>query len=498
MQNPRHRCDYGRANTSDSDTWQHRLQAVDPTLLARKGHLHVLCTADVDAATLDDVYRRFYADPCYDTIPSVRDALAAALSASSFPVESIPLAVVVRELEAFIVGTRESAVWLSHIDRTSDVLARGYPLPPQPSLILQNTISGPTWFGTRQRLMAGDTLVLTTARVAQSLGERRIHRLVQRSSAPQTMARRIARAAHGRGQPVLVISRAALHPMPDMGPTQRVPISPVHRAEKQRERRWSPVWLALLVAVISVGGVMWAEKPTASRQDLINLVRWIVSPEPTATEARSTEVAVAGLVANATARPVQGASPVAARPTHTPKKPPSAQPAAVATSAPPTATPTTKVYESVDLDTPHEGQNMHGRHVELRWSWEGTLAEDEFFDVRLWRLGTPKTSIAWTKEPYYTERHRSNGWHTWTVAVIKGRDGLLERELAPEAEPINFDWDDEIADSSSPKETDPPAPTAAPTRVTPAGRPTRVTPEAGRNAPSRALLDLARGGESIL
>jgi hypothetical protein len=66
----------------------------------------------------------------------------------------------------------------------------------------------------------------------------------------------------------------------------------------------------------------------------------------------------------------------------------------------------------------------------LKWAWIGSLAEDEYFDVRLWRIGTDAKGIAWTKEPEYIARQLETGWYSWAVAVVRGHDGELNVNCA--------------------------------------------------------------------
>jgi hypothetical protein len=76
----------------------------------------------------------------------------------------------------------------------------------------------------------------------------------------------------------------------------------------------------------------------------------------------------------------------------------------------------------------------------MRWRWDGTLQEDEWFDVRVWQAGKPHNGIAWTKQPEYVYDIclRGNGHYFWSVAVIRGQDGQWVGDLSPEAAPRRF------------------------------------------------------------
>jgi hypothetical protein len=76
----------------------------------------------------------------------------------------------------------------------------------------------------------------------------------------------------------------------------------------------------------------------------------------------------------------------------------------------------------------------------MRWRWDGALAEDEWFDVRVWQAGMPHNGIAWTKQPEYEYDIclKGNGHYFWSVAVIRGQDGQWGGDLSPEAAPRRF------------------------------------------------------------
>ena len=83
---------------------------------------------------------------------------------------------------------------------------------------------------------------------------------------------------------------------------------------------------------------------------------------------------------------------------------------------------------------------VSGSQHTLRWAWDGTLQPDEWFDVRVWLPGMPHHGIAWTKEPLYrldicllVSRN-----YEWSIAVIRGEDGVWHGDLSPEATPRQF------------------------------------------------------------
>jgi len=139
-----------------------------------------------------------------------------------------------------------------------------------------------------------------------------------------------------------------------------------------------------------------------------------------------------------------------------------------------------------ELLYPLEGGKVRDFSLTLRWAWAGALAEDEYFDVRLWRVGTERRGIAWTKNREYTQRYLQEGGYLWTVVVIRGSNGIVESELSQEPKAVIFDW--QLSDA--PVATSTPVPTTAPTRSTPVGQPTRVTPEATPAPTMTASSDL--------
>jgi hypothetical protein len=98
----------------------------------------------------------------------------------------------------------------------------------------------------------------------------------------------------------------------------------------------------------------------------------------------------------------------------------------------------TQAYSSPVLIDPDSETSYGCWPVTLRWDWDGHLAQDEYFDVRVWVEGDQAHSgIAWTK----TSPHALNpcsilppGRYFWAVAVIRGRDGIMEEQLSPESE----------------------------------------------------------------
>jgi hypothetical protein len=105
--------------------------------------------------------------------------------------------------------------------------------------------------------------------------------------------------------------------------------------------------------------------------------------------------------------------------------------------------PPPKRYPVPVLLSPEDGANFPaGAQVTVSWQWDGELGEDEHFDVRLWKEGAPHYGIGWSKEGRYAVKGEPGVAYYWSVAVIHGKDGTMERELSPESPPRKISWGD--------------------------------------------------------
>lgn len=71
------------------------------------------------------------------------------------------------------------------------------------------------------------------------------------------------------------------------------------------------------------------------------------------------------------------------------------------------------------LVSPGEGESVSGATITLRWTWEGTLGDDEYFEVRLWRQGTAPQGITWTKGSTHQAGGLPAGQYLWSVVVLR-------------------------------------------------------------------------------
>ncbi|MDX1521511.1 MAG: SH3 domain-containing protein [Anaerolineae bacterium] len=135
--------------------------------------------------------------------------------------------------------------------------------------------------------------------------------------------------------------------------------------------------------------------------------------------------------------------------------------------APPTPIPVSDPFEQVGFiypapipTFPDNGAGAFGTFPPLTWEWDGELAEDEFFEVRIWHesIIDYHPALGWVKSPPFDFNisQEREGIYFWTVAVVKGEnwtlkdwivqsgwpynmyDGNLIEELSPEAEQRTF------------------------------------------------------------
>lgn len=102
----------------------------------------------------------------------------------------------------------------------------------------------------------------------------------------------------------------------------------------------------------------------------------------------------------------------------------------VASLPPPPPTPTLATPTSVPLDYPvpiltgpDNGSGAYGTFPPLFWTWDGELAEDEYFEVRVWHESVTdyRPSLGWVKgrEFSYNISGERHGKYYWSVVVVK-------------------------------------------------------------------------------
>ncbi len=168
-------------------------------------------------------------------------------------------------------------------------------------------------------------------------------------------------------------------------------------------------------------------------------------PSPAATAATATQEPVAAVeppTATATTAPTRAPSATQA-PSAAPTVAPSAIPPTVAPRwyAGPTASATPRWLPAPMLGYPGPGATFVG-DVEFRWSWPGTLADDEYFDLQVYRIGTQPKGIAWCKEPYYrtTGLLLGEGQYLWRVQIVCGQGGEVRAPASDPSEERMLTW----------------------------------------------------------
>ncbi len=123
-------------------------------------------------------------------------------------------------------------------------------------------------------------------------------------------------------------------------------------------------------------------------------------------------------------------------------------------TATPTATPN-YLYLPPGLVGPADGDNFKPNDdILLMWDTPTPLAEDEWYEVQLWREGVLPEVVQWVKEgTWKVEPQYYPGRYLWRILIVRGQDGRKEMNLSPPSQTWGFGW------LSPPA----PVPTAAPT-----------------------------------
>lgn len=135
-------------------------------------------------------------------------------------------------------------------------------------------------------------------------------------------------------------------------------------------------------------------------------------------------------------------------------------PVAISLSATPSV-PAPRLIEPADgmvFDYPQD--------ITLQWEWDRPLEQYEFYDVRVWREGEPAYGISWTPvsefdlDNWLIDQNQS-GTYFWQIAVIAGRDGVLEKQVSDTSVVYSFTLETPQIPTPTPTIT----PTATPTPV---------------------------------
>lgn len=232
----------------------------------------------------------YYSDTRYDVLPALQTALRAAYAEFERGEECIPVALVIEGLEASALATEEGSLWLVRAGTALDLLARRRPARAlgSPGSGYSGRLSGPELCWARRRLVSGDTLVLTTRQAAHALTSRALRGALRKTSASgaaRHLARSAARTGGGQHPPVTVIRLPGFSPVPEFEPSRgrMVARQSQARGALRPPRERSPIWVAVLLAVLAVAVSLWLRKPGISRQDLRRLLISRLTPAPSTT-----------------------------------------------------------------------------------------------------------------------------------------------------------------------------------------------------------------------
>ncbi len=126
---------------------------------------------------------------------------------------------------------------------------------------------------------------------------------------------------------------------------------------------------------------------------------------------------------------------------------------AVATEVAATVSAVRRELSQPTLLAPADGVRFASqKDVTLAWDWGRALAEDEYFDVRVWQAGAPDYGITWTRArsfplTQWLTQQEAGEFH-WSIAVIRGSDGQVEAEPGQAPPPRSFTLDSVVLQSA--------------------------------------------------
>jgi peroxiredoxin len=148
-----------------------------------------------------------------------------------------------------------------------------------------------------------------------------------------------------------------------------------------------------------------------------------------------------------------------------------------AASTTPGPLPTESAYPAPQLVSPVDGALFdYGNYARLAWQWQGTLKDDEYFDINFWQAGGVPTSLGRTKNTFELFIGSSSVTYFWSVTVTRLAENRLE-PLSPESAARRLSW----------------APAPTPTRLPPTPMPppgyglTLTCPERNKQGPAGQL-----------
>jgi hypothetical protein len=249
------------------------------------------------------------------------------------------------------------------------------------------------------RLGSGDAVVLGDRDALAQLSHTDLRHIVARHRDPRAAAAAILRTARrrrGASAAVAVIYAGSLGAVPEMATRPNEAPAIAARPLRSPRKGASPIWLALMVAAMAVGASLWARRPDVSGETIGGWLRLVLIPTPSG---------------------MQGAQPT------------------------PRVTPTALLPQPAPrLASPRERDTVLTSQVTLHWTWDGRLAEDEAFDVRVWRTGMTEASVGLVRTTEHITTLSSTGWYEWTVVVVQEAGGRPVSQRSPPAPGVQFYW----------------------------------------------------------
>jgi hypothetical protein len=110
-----------------------------------------------------------------------------------------------------------------------------------------------------------------------------------------------------------------------------------------------------------------------------------------------------------------------------------------------TATPTVApdyLYPAPGLQGPGDRDDFElNDDVLLMWDTPIPLAEDEWYEVQLWKEEEPPEVVQWVKEgTWKVERKYYPGHYQWRIRIVRGQGGQKEMNLSPPSQTWSFSW----------------------------------------------------------
>ena len=211
--------------------------------------------------------------------------------------------------------------------------------------------------------------------------------------------------------------------------------------------RYRLLTVLLVILAILLFARSRAAKPSPVAEAVTPTNTHTPSPTPTATITVSPTPVPSP---TATAPPPPSATPQPSTPTPTATASPTATPSATATATvfrmQLTATPDPYTIAPVITGPRAGAQVLQNRRIVLRWFWNGLLAENEYFDVKIRPEAQPKSAYtAWESADVHAfSATLPPGRYFWTVQVLRGQyrhpaglpeDRVFESFAGPESAP---------------------------------------------------------------